>query len=338
MAKTKIIATLGPASTTQAVIQKMMIAGLDVVRLNFSHGTHNEHINRINLIRNLNKKMRRSIKIMQDLEGYRIRIGALKEPIKLMKGHSFYLVQGNFTGTKENVPFDYRGCFKNIKKDTLIYIDDGKISLSVNKIEAKKLRVSVINGGILKEHKGVQIIGAKLDFRAITEKDKKDLEVAIRYKLDYIAQSFVRNRKDIEMLRKLVYSKHPKCQIFAKIENREAVNNIEEIIDASDGIIIARGDLGVCVPIYEVPIIQKEIIKKCITKRKPVVVATQMLDSMVEESLPTRAEVSDVANAILDGANYLLLSAETAVGKHPHKVIEVMNKIIKYTEKHKIML
>ncbi len=332
--KTKIIATLGPASSSQATLRKMFIGGLDGVRLNFSHGTHPEHIQRIELIRRLNQKMRRSIKIMQDLEGYRIRIGRLAAPFELKKGKEFYLTQEDILGTYAEVSFDYRGSLQRIKKGTYIYIDDGKIVLVVRAIEKKRLKVKVLIGGLLNEHKGMNIIGAKLEFDALTEKDKKDVKVAIKYKLDYIAQSFVRNAKDISLLKQIVKPRHPSCKFFAKVENRQALDNLDEIIQEADGIIIARGDLGICVPIYKVPVIQKEIIKKCLLHAKPVVVATQMLDSMTYNSLPTRAEVSDVANAILDGATHLLLSGETAVGKHPSKVVDMMNKIIKNTENY----
>lgn len=332
MVKTKIIATLGPASNNETVLRKMVLNGLDAVRLNFSHGTHSEHLQMIKFIRTLNKKLRRAIKIMQDLEGYRIRVGKLIEPVMLKKRMQFYLTQENIIGDKQKVSFDYTGPLRGIKKGMLIYIDDGRIMLRVEKKEKLRLKVRVLTGGMLEEHKGINIPGADLKFSALTEKDKRDAQVAIRYKLDYVAQSFVRNGQDIALLKRIVKLKHPQCEIFAKIESRDALQNLDEIIDEADGIIVARGDLGVCVPIYKVPVIQKEIIKKCRLKNKPVVVATQMLDSMTEEPLPTRAEVSDVANAILDRATHLLLSGETAVGKHPHKVIDMMNKIIKHTE------
>ena len=335
LVKTKIIATLGPASSTETVLRKMFIAGLDVVRLNFSHGSHKEHLKRIEIVRSLNKKMRRAIKIMQDLEGYRIRIGKLVHPLELKKGKIFYLTQKDTLGDSRRVSFDYEGSLAKIKKGTSIFIDDGKIVLVVIAKEKRQLKVKVVIPGLLQSHKGINIADANLDFAALTEKDKKDVEVAIRERIDFVAQSFVRNAKDLKFLKKIIKPRHPSCRIFAKVENTEALKNLEAIIDEADGVIVARGDLGVCVPIYKVPVIQKEIIKKCLKKRKPVVVATQMLDSMTVESIPTRAEVSDVANAILDGATHLLLSAETAVGKHPHKVIDMMNKIIKNTEEYK---
>ena len=332
MVRTKIVATLGPSSDNEAMLKKMFISGLDIVRLNFSHGTRDEHLRRIRLIRTLNKKMKRAIKIMQDLEGYRIRVRNLKVPIELRKRSSFYLTRENIPGSEKEASFDYCGSLERIKKGMLIYIDDGKIVLETKAREKDRIRTKVLAGGLLKENKGINIPEATLEFPAITEKDKKDIKIAIEQNLDYVAQSFVISAKQVRSLRAILGRRHPECKIFAKIENGPALENLDEIIDESDGIIVARGDLGICIPIYKVPVIQKEIIKKCCLKRKPVIVATQMLESMTEELLPTRAEVSDVANAILDKATHLLLSGETAVGRHPHKVVDMMNKVIKNTE------
>ncbi|MCM8774929.1 MAG: pyruvate kinase [Candidatus Omnitrophica bacterium] len=335
MVKTKIIATLGPSSDNRAVLREMITKGLDAVRLNFSHGTHADHIRRIRLVRELNRKMRRAVKIMQDLEGYRIRIGKLTKPIELKKRHEFYLTPGDRVGDDHEVSFDYEGPLRLLQKDSFIYIDDGKIILQVVKTERKRLRVRVIVPGILKEHKGMNIPDVKLDFEGVTAKDRRDVEVAIRYKLDVVAQSFVRNAGDVQELKKIIKPRFPECQIVAKIEAREALDHIEKIINESDGIMVARGDLGICVPIDRVPVIQKEIVKRCRLRNKPVIVATQMLDSMTEANLPTRAEVSDVANAVFDGATHLLLSQETAVGRHPAKVVGMMNRIIQSVEKYR---
>ena len=334
MVKTKIIATLGPASEGPSVLRKMILGGLDLVRLNFSHGSHAEHLSRIKLIRRLNKRMRRAIKIMQDLEGYRIRLGRLKKEVFLKKNKIIYLTQEDIIGNEQEVHFDYLGPLKVIKTGSLIYIDDGRILLKVSARDKRRLKTRVLTGGILKERKGINIIDARLPFAALTKKDKDDLKVAIKHKLDYVAQSFVRSAKDIRILKDILHKDHPACRIFAKVENKQALRNIDEIIREADGIIVARGDLGICLPIYEVPMLQKEIIKKCRLGAKPVAVATQLLDSMTEEKLPTRAEVSDVANAILDGTTHLLLSGETAVGRHPHRVVEMMNRIIKNTENY----
>ena len=338
MEKTKIIATLGPASNTETMLRKMFVRGLNEVRLNFSHGTHAEHIKRIRVVRKLDKKMHRAVKIMQDLEGYRIRVGRLSEPVELKKREIIYLTQECVVGKGNEIPFDYAGRLKRIKRGTPIYIDDGKIVLKVKSPEKKRLKTEVVMPGVLKEQKGINIPDAKLEFEAITEKDKKDVKVGIREKLDYISQSFVSSAKDLKALKRIVKPKHPACQIIAKVENKYALRNIDSIIDEADGIMVARGDLGVCIPIYKVPVVQKEIVKKCRLKNKPVIVATQMLDSMTEEILPTRAEVCDVANAILDGATHMLLSGETAVGRHPHRVVDMMKKIARFTENYRNQL
>jgi pyruvate kinase len=335
MVKTKIIATLGPATDNEAVLRKMFIAGLDVARLNFSHGGCNEHLKRVKLIRTLNRKLRRAIKIMQDLEGFRIRIGKLRKPLLLKKRQILYLTPEKISGVENRVGFDYPGPLERFKSGTPIYIDDGKIILRIKKTTKTEIKTEVVIGGVLSSRKGVNIPGIKLDFRPLTSKDKHDVEFALDYRLDYLAQSFVRDAGDISALKRIVKSSHPECKIFAKVESREALRNIDAIINAADGIIIARGDLGICVPIYQVPVIQKQLIRKCRRRLKPVVVATQMLDSMTTELLPTRAEVSDVANAIFDGTDYVMLSGETAVGKHPDKAVGMMNEIIKYTEKYK---
>jgi len=338
MPKTKIIATLGPASDDEKILKKMILAGLDVARLNFSHGSHIEHLKKINSIRFLNKKLKRSIKIMQDLEGFRIRIGRLKEPFMLHKREILYLTQDDIIGKEGIVHFDYKGSLRSIIKGTLIYVNDGRIVLKVKEKGRRELKTEIITGGILKERKGVNIPDVELDFDSLTQKDVKDIKFAIKHKPDYIAQSFVRNANDIVMLKKMVNPHLPECKIVAKIESQSALKNINEIIRSSDGIMVARGDLGICVPIYHIPILQKEIVKKCRLIQKPVIVATQMLESMIEEPIPTRAEVTDVANAIFDGANFLLLSAETAVGRNPPKVIDTMNKIIKYAEQYQNVL
>jgi len=334
MVRTKIIATLGPASSTETVLRKMVIKGLDFVRLNFSHGTEKEHLHRVRLIRTINKKMRRAVKIMQDLEGYRIRIGRVEQPVVLNKGHKFYLTQEDILGNSEIVPFDYVGSLKKIKPGIKIYVDDGKLVFEVKAVEKRCLKVKSLASGTLKDYKGVNIPDVKLDFEALTEKDKKDLKLAVKYKFDCVAQSFVRSAKDVELIEGLVRPLHPDCRIFAKVESRQALENIDGIIKQADGIVVARGDLGICVPIYKIPVIQKEIVKKCRQNNKPVVVATQMLESMTEERLPTRAEVNDVANAVFDGATHLMLSAETAVGKYPDRAVDMMNKIMISAERY----
>ena len=335
MPKTKIIATLGPTSSTETILRKMMISGLDVIRLNFSHGSHESHLEKVELIRKLNKKYRRHIRILQDLKGNRIRIGRLKsaKPILLKSRQTVYLTTEDMKGSGNTIPFDYKGSLKPLKKGFLIYIDDGNICLKIKKVLKNKVETEVVAGGFLKKRKGVNIPEATLDFPLLNAEDIRDLKFAIRHKVDYIALSFVLSEKEVIAVRTILETLHPDCKIIAKIESREAVKNIDKIIEASDAIMIARGDMGISFPIYQIPIIQKLIIKKCNLKKKPVITATQMLESMTERANPTRAEVSDVANAILDGTNYVMLSGETAAGKYPVEAVDMMNKIIKHTEK-----
>jgi pyruvate kinase len=254
--KTRIIATLGPASSTSTVLRKMMHAGLDVARLNFSHGTHAEHQTRIELIRHLNRKYRRHILLLGDLEGHRIRIGSLAKPIDLKKGQTLLLTQKEVTGSDTAVTFDYTGDLRDIKAGRYIYIDDGIIALKVEKSSTKAVRTKVVAGGMLKEHKGVNIPEVTLRFSGLSKQDREDIGFCLKHKLDYIAQSFVRTKGDILAVKALL-GRNTSCKVIAKIENQEGISNIDEIIDVSDGIMVARGDLGVSLPIYQVPVIQK---------------------------------------------------------------------------------
>ncbi len=337
MPKTQIVATLGPASANATVLRKMFAAGLDVVRLNFSHGTHDQHAALIELVRGLNKKYRRHIRIMQDLEGFRVRVGRFEGTnTRELKHHStVWLSNDESASGPKTIPFDYVGDLTRIKPGQLIYIDDGNLALRVKETSAASLKAIVVEGGVLKERKGINMPGANIEFDAMTDKDKKDLQFGIEHKVDYVALSFVRDAADVGEVADLLKPHLPKCGIVAKIENRQAIDNIDAIIKAADGIMIARGDMGVAIPIYEVPIVQKHIIAKCNAAHKFVITATQMLEHMTEHSRPTRAEVTDVANAILDGTDYVMLSAETAAGKFPSESVAMMNEIIKFTEKSK---
>ncbi len=338
MPKTKIIATLGPASGKYTVLRKMFTAGLDVARLNFSHGSHKQHMENIELVRRINKKYRRHIRIMQDLEGFRIRIGRLTGgKTRILKNRTIVWLTKDLTKTgPKKIPFDYHGDLDRIKPKQLIYIDDGNIILRVENVSLSSIKARVIEGGILKARKGINIPGVDLEFQGMTKKDRRDLEFGIKARVDYVALSFVRNADDILEAVELIKPRLPKCQIVAKIENRPAIENIDKIIKAADGIMIARGDMGVSVPIYEVPIIQKRIIRKCNRSGKFVITATQMLEHMTEHSRPTRAEVTDVANAVIDGTDFVMLSAETAIGRFPYESVKMMNEIIKFTEQSKV--
>jgi len=308
MPRTKIIATLGPVSSNYSVLRKMFAAGLDVVRLNFSYGSYKQHLESIELVRRLNRKYRRHIRIMQDLEGFRIRIGRFKgAKTRFLKNRTVvWLTKDVEACGPRTIPFDYKGDLGRLKQKQLIFIDDGNLVLRIKSTSANSIKAVVVEGGVLKERKGINIPDVDLGFEGITEKDKKDIEFGIKHRVDYIALSFVRD---------------------------EAIENIDGIIEAADGIMIARGDMGVAIPIHEVPIIQKRIIRKSNAAGKFVITATQMLEHMTEHSRPTRAEVADVANAIIDGTDFVMLSAESAVGRFPYQSVLMMNDIIKFTEK-----
>ena len=330
--KTNIICTIGPASTSRSILLNMMRAGMDVARINCSHGTIRAWENTTAIIRELNTQYRQRVKILVDLEGYRIRTGSFKngKGILLKKKQRIIFTNNRGRGDENCVSLDYSGSLLGIKKGMAVYFDDGNIALSVLKPGKDTVAAEVVVPGFLKEHKGVNIPGVDLNFSGITEKDAHDIAFALKHKVDYIAQSFVRDQSDMRAVRSFVAGAPVK--LIAKIENRQGLNNIDRIISVSDGIMIARGDMGVSLPVYEVPVIQKELIKKCNRARKFVITATQMLESMTEHLRPTRAEVSDVANAIFDGSDFVMLSAETAAGSYPVESVDMMHKIITFTE------
>jgi len=303
--------------------------------LNFSHGSHKQHFDSMELVRRLNKKYRRHIRIMQDLEGLRIRIGRFKgAKTRFLKNRTVvWLTNDAEACGPRTIPFDYKGDLNRLKPKQLIYIDDGKLVLRIKSTSVNSIKAVVVEGGVLKERKGVNIPDVDFEFEGITTKDKKDIEFGVKHSVDYIALSFVRDENDIRQAAALIKPRLPNCRLVAKIENRQAIENIDGIIEAADGIMIARGDMGVAIPIHEVPIIQKRIIRKSNAAGKFVITATQMLEHMTEHSRPTRAEVTDVANAIIDGTDYVMLSGETAVGRFPYQSVLMMNEIIKFTEK-----
>ena len=335
MTSAKIICTIGPASDSLNTLKALAESGMTIARLNFSHGSHDDHFRRIRLIRRLNAKGRTCVKILQDLEGYRIRLGRFswKKRFPLKKGQTLLLTNQKDGFDSRVVPLSYPGPLTDIRMGSSIFIDDGNIALVVKSRTQKLLKAIVIDPGILKERKGVNIPGLELPFAGLTDKDKIDLEFGLRQNVDYVAQSFVRNKRDVALLREQMNGRGRTVKVIAKIENREGIRNIDGILDAADGIMIARGDMGVSVPIYEIPMIQKWIIKKCRARKKFVVTATQMLENMTENLRPTRAEVTDVANAVLDGSDYLMLSGETAAGKFPVETAQMMKRIIDFTEK-----
>ena len=330
---TKIICTLGPASFDEPMITKMAARGMNVARINFSHGDHQLYQKMIDTVRTINKKHGFKVSLLADLEGYRIRIGRFKKNIALKRSQAFYMSNDSYQGGN-HIPFDYEEDMKRIEKGMNVFIDDGKIQLRVIRVSGKRLDVKVVHGGILKERKGVNIPHLNLQSNPMTAKDEADLKFSIQNKVEKISQSFVRNKKDIQRVVDIVKPRLPECKIIAKIENKDGVRNIDSIIDACDGVMVARGDLGVTLPIYKIPIIQKYIIRHCNRKKKLSITATQMLDSMIENGCPTRAEFSDVANAILDGSDYVMLSGETAIGRYPSRSIQMMSQIVEYTERH----
>ncbi|MEW5895369.1 MAG: pyruvate kinase [Candidatus Omnitrophota bacterium] len=332
--KTKIICTLGPASSSERMIHLMAREGMSVARLNFSHGTHEYHQGLIDNIRKVNKTLKEKILIMQDLEGYRIRIGELDAPVTLKDGATVWIGTGVSRKRKRNIlRFDSDFAPGAIKKGMHIFIADGSIDLLVTDATGDAVSTKVLNGGTVTSKKNVNIPGLKLHSNIFTQKDLRDLEFGIANKIDFVAQSFVRNKSDIARIVNAVKTRLPNCKIIAKIESLEALRNLDSILDACDGIIVARGDLGVSLPVYQVPIWQKKILLRSNLKKKIDITATQMLESMTEHPRPTRAEVNDVANAIIDGSGYVMLSGETAVGKFPDKAVAMMRQIIEYTEK-----
>lgn len=335
MRRTKIICTLGPASSSSKTIKKMALAGMDIARLNFSHGTQEEHQKVVNVIRAVNKQLRKSIRILQDLEGYRIRVGFLKRPMELKQGQIYWLSFSSAEGKASNfIPIDSEVDMKSLSPGMHVYLCDGYIDLEIEKCLQGKIQLRVLQGGVITSKKGINIPGLELQSNILTPKDRSDIEFGIHNRVDYIAQSFVRNKDDIQRVVDLVRPRLANCKIIAKIESKEGLNNIEKIIDACDGIMVARGDLGVSLPIWQVPIFQKRIIFQANKKKKMDITATQMLESMTDHKRPTRAEVSDVANAILDGSDCVMLSGETAVGRYPVETIEMMRRIIEFTEKN----
>ena len=336
MARTGIICTMGPSTRSLKVLKEMADAGKTVARLNFSHGTFEEYEEYISLIRTINKKYKKNIKILGDLEGHRIRIGKLKggKPVELKKGQKLTLTKKDIEGDNNLISIDYSGPISDFKKGLAIFIDDGNLKLTVKSVSKDSVETIVEMNYVLKQHKGVNIPDAKLHFVEIEQHDKDHIDFAIKNKLDYIANSFVRNKSDMKYLKKIVAQQHPKCKLVAKIEDREGIENVSSILDVCDDIMVARGDMGISIPLWTVPVVQKYIIKKCRVRNKFVITATQMLESMVESPVPTRAEVSDVANAIIDGSDFVMLSAETAVGKFPEKAVAMMGNIIKFTERN----
>ncbi len=338
MKRTKIVCTIGPASREPKVLKKMIEAGMDCARLNFSHGTYSEHAELIKFIRQVAKEMDHPIAFLADLQGPRVRIGILKKDgIKLAEGSKVILTTNEDSGS-DKIPVTYSNLHKDVGKSDILLLNDGLLKLEVIEVVEKDIECKVILGGPIFTNKSINVSTATLNIPSTTEKDIWDLEFAVKNNVDWVALSFVKDEKDILHLKDRInqleekYNIKEKIKVIAKIEKHEAINNFDKILNASDGIMVARGDLGIEMPIEKLPIIQKEVIQKCLKAAKPVITATQMLLSMVENPKPTRAETSDVANAVIDHTDAVMLSQESAVGKYPVETVQTMSDIIKNTE------
>jgi pyruvate kinase len=327
MKKTKIICTIGPASNSHKILKELAEAGMDVVRLNFSHGTHKEHLEVIRSIRRISAELNKPIGILQDLAGPTMRIGKVKEGVVLKEGFVFTLTTKEIEGDENTAFISYKQLPKEVKPGEPIFIDDGRIKLRVIRHDMGNIVCQVVRGGKLKSDKGVNLPQTKLSISSITQKDIDDLNFGIEEGVDLISLSFVREVDDIKNLRKLLKEKNVDIPIIAKIEKKEAVENIDKIIKSADGIMVARGDLGIETSLAKVPLVQKKAILEANLFGKPVITATQMLESMVDEDIPTRAEVTDIANAIFDSTDALMLSEETAIGKYPVECVKKMVEI-----------
>ena len=327
--RVKIVATIGPATSSEEALEKAIKAGMNVARLNFSHGKHEDHLKVIQTLRRLSKELYAPVTILQDLQGPKIRVGRFKEGSILLKtGEKVLITTRDVMGEPGLIPSDFKNLHLSCKPGTRILLDDGLLELRVDAVKDQDMEATVIYGGVLKDRKGMNVPGAFLAVDCLSEKDLQDLEFGIANDVDYVALSFVRQGKDIRRLRELIQEKKSEAKIVAKIEMVEALENLEEIVRLSDAVMVARGDLAIEVGQSVLPGRQKEIIALSNKLGKPVITATQMLDSMIENPRPTRAEITDVANAVLDGSDALMLSAETASGKYPFKCIRTMHEII----------
>src|SRR5699024_4924896 len=338
--KTKIVATLGPSTESKETLREMIHNGVNVFRVNFSHAKHNEVREKVKLIRTLSEVLKINVGILADLQGPKLRVGSMSGAVVVVKGDEITFATGKpFRGTAERVYMNYKEFPKDVKSGERILLDDGKLIFEVVKTNRKdEVVAKVIQGGPLRSRKGVNLPNTDISLPALTEKDIKDAEFAISQEVDWIALSFVRSGEDLKVLQDIIkkHSEH-KIPIIAKIEKPEGVKNIDNIVAYCDGLMVARGDLGVEVPAHEVPLIQKKLVHRAKRARIPVIIATQMMESMIEGLTPTRAEVNDVANSVMDGADAVMLSGETSVGKHPVAVIKKMAQIVEYVENSELI-
>ena len=337
MRKTKIICTIGPASESEEKLRELMLAGMNVARFNFSHGSHKEQLVKYNRVLKVRKELGLPVATLLDTKGPEIRLRDFEGgKVELVSGQQFILTTEEIMGTVQKATISYKNLKNDIKVGTTILIDDGLIEMTVEEIRGEEIVCRVINGGFVSNHKGVNVPGAILSMPYISEVDLADIVFGVEHGFDFIAASFVRTKEDIQEVRKIVEDRGSKIKIIAKIENQEGVDNIDEILEVADGVMIARGDLGIEVPQERIPGIQRVLIRKCILAKKPVIVATQMLHTMISNPRPTRAEVTDIANAIYYRTDALMLSGETAYGKYPVEAVKTMTKVAAQAEKDKL--
>ena len=334
--RAKIICTVGPSCNSENTLRDLMRRGMDVARLNFSHGSHEEHGQVIERVRRAARKENRTICVLQDLQGPKIRTGALKDhaPITLESGSHVTITPRPIEGNPTLISTTFPGLAREVESGTRILLSDGLIELRVVGVRGKDVDCEVVNGGQLGEHKGINLPGIALTIPALTEKDRADLEFGLERGIDMVAVSFVRSADDVRLVKRLIADHGGEVPVIAKLEKPQALENLQEIFEAADGVMVARGDLGVEMPPEKVPVIQKRVIRGSAQWRKPVIIATQMLESMIENPRPTRAEASDVANAIFDGTDAVMLSAETATGRYPREAVAMMSRIIVEAEEH----
>jgi len=335
MRKTKIVCTIGPASQSEGVLRRLIQEGMDVARLNFSHGSHDSHAEAFNHLRKLSRSLKKPLAILQDLQGPKMRIGALKDGQALLKkGESFTLTTREILGSKEAAYTTYHHLPRDVKTGDTILLGDGYLRLRVKRVKDQEVINEVIEGGLLREHMGINLPGVDLSAPPLTPKDLEDLVFGLSLGVDFVGMSFVRRGQDLLAIKKAMVRFGKEVPVIAKLERPEAISNLDEILKAAGGVMVARGDLGVEMPLAQVPVLQKEIIKQANQKRRLVITATQMLESMIENPRPTRAEASDVANAIFDGTDAVMLSAETASGKYPVEAVAMMAEIASTAESY----
>ena len=334
--RAKIICTIGPACNTEAAMRDLLRLGMDIARLNFSHGTHQDHAQNIRRLRRAAEREGRTICILQDLQGPKIRTGLLQrhQPVLVKTGSVVTITPQDVPGTATRISTTFPNLARELTPGARILLSDGLIELRVRGIRGNDVLCDVLNGGTLGEHKGINLPGIALSIPALTDKDRKDLEFGLSHGVDAVALSFVRTAADLSLAKQIIASHHSDIPVIAKLEKPQAVDHLEEILEAADGVMVARGDLGVEMAPEKVPVIQKHIIRRASAWRKPVITATQMLESMIENPRPTRAEASDVANAVFDGTSAVMLSAETSTGRYPVETVQMMDRIVREAEAH----